>query len=47
MEVHGAFAVSYSTVRSSLRPDPFQAVNVYRLDDDLIAEGWVFIPPLG
>lgn len=42
VEEHGVFAVSYSTVKSSLRPEPFKAVNVYRLEGDLIAEGWVF-----
>lgn len=47
VELYPPFAVSYSTVKSNLRADPFHAVNVYRLEGDLLAEGWVFLPPLG
>jgi hypothetical protein len=46
VEEHGVFAVSFSTGEITGIP-PFKAVNVYRFEGDVIAEGWVFVPPLG
>jgi hypothetical protein len=40
IEEHGPFVVSFSTGQIEGLP-PFKALNVYRFEGDLIAEGWV------
>jgi len=40
VEEHGPFAVSFSTGEIEGLP-PFTALNIYRFEGDLIAEGWV------
>src|ERR1700733_1873188 len=46
VEVHGVFVVSFNTVTSNTRRDPIETVNVYRIEGDLVAEGWVHSPPV-
>jgi hypothetical protein len=46
IEEHGVFAVSFSTGQIG-DAEPFKALNIYRFDGDLIAEGWVIAPPTG
>ena len=46
VEEHGVFAVSFSTGEVQ-GMEPFKALNIYRFDGDLIAEGWVLAPPMG
>jgi hypothetical protein len=46
VEEHGPFAVSFSTGQIQGLP-PFKALNVYRFEGDLIAEGWVLSAPPG
>jgi hypothetical protein len=45
VEEHGVFVISFNTVTSNTRREPIETVNVYRLEGDLVAEGWVLSPP--
>jgi hypothetical protein len=47
VEEHGVFVISFNTVTSNTRREPIETVNVYRLEGDLVAEGWVLSPPAG
>jgi hypothetical protein len=46
VEEHGVFVISFNAVTSNTRREPIETVNVYRLEGDLVAEGWVLSSPV-